>query len=312
MGDTPATPRVSETWVTGLDPLSRQPPLPLPSGQSRENILRVLTSFQIDGGSMGELEGYARQDCDRFLYTLAQLPPGRAKVLEVGSNPYFTTALIRKFRPDLEVTSLNYFGGPIEWRKQTVEHAVYEGSGQESFTVDYLNINIETDALPFEDDAFDIVLYCEVVEHMTNDPVVSLAHLKAVLRPGGLMIVTTPNVARLENVARLISGANIYDPYSGYGPYGRHNREYNRHELHKLLNYCGFSVDVSFTADVHPNHSAHYVDLDRLSDLIGFRADDLGQYLFIRCTNDGEAPTQLPGWLYRSYPDGVIDHASTL
>jgi hypothetical protein len=58
-------------------------------------------------------------------------------------------------------------------------------------------------------------------------------------------------VSRLENVAKMIAGANIYDPYSGCRPYGRHNREYNKHELYLLLNYLGFTIDAMFTADVH-------------------------------------------------------------
>ena len=41
-----------------------------------------------------------------------------------------------------------------------------------------------------------------------------------VLKPLGAMILTNPNVVRLENVAKLMSGANVYDAYSGYGPYG--------------------------------------------------------------------------------------------
>src|SRR5262249_45055192 len=152
--------------------------------------------------------------------------------------------------------------------------------------------------LPFEDGAFDVVLYCEVLEHMTSDPLNSLLNLKRVLRPGGDLILTTPNVARLENVARLVAGGNISGPHSGHRPYGRHNREYTRHELHHLLRYCGFSEDVFFTADVHENRASQIFETERYADLLIPRANDLGQYLFTKWRNTGPAPQRRPAWLY--------------
>ncbi|CAH2771099.1 MAG: hypothetical protein CBARDCOR_1238, partial [uncultured Caballeronia sp.] len=86
------------------------------------------------------------------------------------------------------------------------------------------------------------------------------------LKDDGTLVLTTPNVNRLENVARMIVGANIYDPYSDYGPYGRHNREY-KHELYTMLTYLGFPVEEIFTADVNPNLSANYLD-PKNSDLL--------------------------------------------
>ncbi len=59
--------------------------------------------------------------------------------------------------------------------------------------------------------------------------------IKRVLKTGGTLILTTPNVTRSEKLACFISDSNSYDQYIVYGPYGRHNREYNRHELQYLL-----------------------------------------------------------------------------
>ena len=115
--------------------------------------------------------------------------------------------------------------------------------------------------------------------------------------------MTTPNVARLENVTRLINGANIYDRYSGYGPYGRHNREYNRHELHQLLEFEGFEPTASFTADVHGNNAQGFCDLEQIAHLLRFRETGLGQYIFIKAfVTPDLANTKRPSWLYRSLP----------
>ena len=82
--------------------------------------------------------------------------------------------------------------------------------------------------------SFDFVLFCEIIEHLLMNPLHALREIHRVLEPGGLLVLTTPNVARLGNVLRWSRGDNIYDPYSGFGPYGRHNREYTLHELDRL------------------------------------------------------------------------------
>jgi SAM-dependent methyltransferase len=50
----------------------------------------------------------------------------------------------------------------------------------------------DVQALEFEDDAFDVVLSTEVVEH-TEAPVRAVGELARVTRPGGVLVVTTPN-----------------------------------------------------------------------------------------------------------------------
>ncbi len=46
--------------------------------------------------------------------------------------------------------------------------------------------------LPFADDSFDLIWSSEVIEHLA-DPATSLAELRRVVRPGGDIILTTPN-----------------------------------------------------------------------------------------------------------------------
>lgn len=97
--------------------------------------------------------------------------------------------------------------------------------------------------------------------------------------------MSTPNVNRLENVAKMIAGANIYDLYSGYDQYGRHNREYNKHELAQMLSLCGFQIEIMFSSNVHTEHGGQYFDIEsimKLIETISYRDLDLGQYIFIR------------------------------
>ncbi|MGH8173159.1 MAG: class I SAM-dependent methyltransferase [Rhodanobacteraceae bacterium] len=288
-----------------LDPRTHQPPLPLPDGYSKERILDALCSVSIDGSKTGELHGYASADCERFLHTLNLVPEGAGELLEIGGNPYFTSLLLRRFRPGYRLNMTNFFSGPPGVATQRVRFDGFDGSPDEcDFT--YNSLNIEAWQFPFADAQMDVVVFGEVLEHMTNDPMHAMREISRVLKPDGLLVLTTPNVARIENVLALAEGRNVADHYSAYGPYGRHNREYTRHELHQLLDYSGFDAEVSYTANVHGDIPAHTVDLRAIEQAllsISNREHDLGQYLFTRSRRARACGAKRPNWLYRSYPD---------
>jgi SAM-dependent methyltransferase len=52
--------------------------------------------------------------------------------------------------------------------------------------------------------SFDIVFLGEVFEHILNEPAGLLKRIHEILRPGGLIILTTPNPSTLINAARLL------------------------------------------------------------------------------------------------------------
>jgi SAM-dependent methyltransferase len=73
----------------------------------------------------------------------------------------------------------------------------------EGATCDSVDI---TQPLPYEDGSFDGVLHSEGIEHI-SDQVSVLHELARVLKPGGALIVTTPNLLHLEGrLAFLLTG----------------------------------------------------------------------------------------------------------
>jgi SAM-dependent methyltransferase len=283
------------------------PPLPLPNGISEQQLFDFVTSVKVSDAPDAEMRNYGTHDFRRFVYTWGLARGIKGNCLELGGNPYFTTMLLKQFT-DLDISLANYFGHEQNGEyHQMVDYRELGSGNKQTEVFKFQHFNIENDAFPYPDGEFDLVIFAEIIEHLLNDPCKVLREIKRVLKPGGVLILTTPNVARLENVARLIHGVNIYDPYSGYGPYGRHNREYNCHELEQLLRFEGYELATCFTADVHHNNAQAFCSVEKITDLLKFRADELGQYIFIKAiAKPGIDRVKRPGWLYRSYPDGEL------
>jgi len=279
-----------------------------PEGWGIDEIYNLLKSLSLDNAPPAELANYLNEDFERFLITWNLLRNHSGAALEIGANPYFTTILLREFS-NLTMTLTNSFDGNSKGKSsQTVSYGCPKATGSIAFSgeFEYENLNVEIDGFPYENESFDVVIFCEVVEHLISDPVAALIEMSRILKPGGTLIVSTPNVARLENVSKMIVGANIYDPYSGYGPYGRQNREFTRHELVHLLQFCGFTVDNHFTTDVHSDGALSMVPPKTLSELVSHRKDDLGQYLFCVATKSSNVLPGRPVEIYRSLPSDQL------
>jgi len=93
-------------------------------------------------------------------------------------------------------------------------------------------------ALPFKDESFDCVISSQVIEHIPYDEVL-FSEMRRVLRPGGMLILGTPDYATI--------GWRIIEPTYGYllpGGYAdEHITHYTREKLTDILTRHGFKVD---------------------------------------------------------------------
>jgi len=71
-------------------------------------------------------------------------------------------------------------------------------------------VNVDLEDLPFEGDSFDAIFCGETLEHLF-DPDHLIEEAFRVLKPGGLFIVTTPNLASLYNRVSLLLGFQPFD-----------------------------------------------------------------------------------------------------
>jgi len=109
-------------------------------------------------------------------------------------------------------------------------------------------------ALPFDDGAFDIVLCVEGIEHVV-DRHRTLRELRRVLRPGGRLVITTPNLLSLRaRAAYAFTGQRAFSSYidehtSVWGRSEDGSRVYHGHaflinyfQLRYSMHHCGLRV----------------------------------------------------------------------
>jgi SAM-dependent methyltransferase len=216
-----------------------------------ENIRRYLYSFEIVGSDSSFIKAYVDDAMARFFHTIDLLEGKTSgKVLEIGANPYLLTILLKNLT-DFEITPTNFFSlsvydTEVNSGRQEVRSVLFG----EEYIFDYLTLNVELSKYPFEDGEFDTILFCEVLEHIIVDPIKCFGKLRQALRPGGQLVLTTPNAVRLINFAHMIAGKNFFDRYHPQnGIYGRHNREFTLSEVTRLLEFEGFKIKIAKTLD---------------------------------------------------------------
>ncbi|MFI5251995.1 MAG: class I SAM-dependent methyltransferase [Bacteroidota bacterium] len=99
--------------------------------------------------------------------------------------------------------------------------------------------------IPYDDKFFDCVVFSEVLEHMYDSPIELLTEFKRIIKNDGYLLLTTPNVMKIENKIKYFLNMNIYQDIHSYTYNPRfwlHFREYTAKDLKILLGeYMKFS-----------------------------------------------------------------------
>jgi 2-polyprenyl-3-methyl-5-hydroxy-6-metoxy-1,4-benzoquinol methylase len=120
--------------------------------------------------------------------------------------------------------------------------------------------------IPLPNEAAELVIFSEVIEHLPNSPKPVLADIWRKLVPGGWLIITTPNVASMGNRKRALFGQScredidVYYKMEGYPPgsvYRGHNREFTRNEVEYMLKQEKFDIVKSMTFDYRGPDFSH-------------------------------------------------------
>jgi len=115
---------------------------------------------------------------------------------------------------------------------------------------------------------YDIVVCAEVIEHLPVSPLPALRLLASALKPGGWLVLQTPNAARIANRLRLLAGRNPLEPLKDDLVSPGHIREYTLEEVLALGREAGLEVGGWLTANYFVTGSPGNSVVRRLGPLV--------------------------------------------
>jgi predicted SAM-dependent methyltransferase len=173
--------------------------------------------------------------------------------------------------------------------------------GQPDYRCDVDLFDAERHEFPYPDGHADLVLCCEVIEHMVQDPMHVLFESYRILTDGGRLLVTTPNVASFTSVACALHGWRNPQVYSAYPSPGNagppHVREYTVRELADAVQAAGFAIEALFTERVAGADEGAWVK--DLLEREGFDTELRGEQTYCLARKCSDLPRErYPNWLY--------------
>ena len=246
-----------------------------------------------------EARAYAQTHLTRLARTLAITPPGEAldRVLEMGAYLQITPAL--KTRLGYGEVRGCYYGKLGE-----THHRVAVSESGEEFSCELDLFNAEKDRFPYPDGHFSTVLCCELLEHLFEDPMHLMSEINRVVKPGGHLVLTTPNIASLRAIAAILQGYHpgLFHAYIRPSQSGdvdaRHNREYAPREIGDLLENSGFEVIRMETGPFREEPKPELVWVDHLLDRYLLSREHRGDGIYVVGRKTGPVLVRYPGWLY--------------
>lgn len=99
-------------------------------------------------------------------------------------------------------------------------------------------VNLDSQPIPTDDRSYDIIICSELLEHLFY-PEKTLSETRRVLKKDGVLLITIPNFAMIQNRISLLLGRCVSVLY----PYQKqHIRFFNKQSITKLLNETGFNI----------------------------------------------------------------------
>src|SRR5579875_955783 len=260
---------------------------------------QAATAYLAGWATGPESHRYFETHQTRLAKTLEMIPPGgpSSRILEMGAYMQITPALRYKLGYG-EVRGC-YYG-----QAGQVDRRVAASETGETFECLIDHFDAEKDCFPYPDEYYDTVLCCELIEHLAADPMHMMAEIHRVLKPGGRLLLTTPNAVSLRAVSAVLQGYHpgFFTAYTRPAARGeteaRHNREYAPREIRALLENSGFTVERLETGEFREEPHPEFGWVRYLLRQYKLETELRGDGLFALGRKTGPVKERYPAWLY--------------
>jgi len=158
-------------------------------------------------------------------------------IVEVGATPYLLTIpLKQEYKKVISIDiAPERFGNTIQ-----------------KFQLDVRKCDIERESLPLEDNFADVVIFNEIFEHLRINLIFTLKEILRVIKPGGHILLSTPNLRSLGGIKNFLfrkkaesCSSEIFGEFHKLETLGHmgHVREYTPVEVYAFLGKIGFNIE---------------------------------------------------------------------
>jgi 2-polyprenyl-3-methyl-5-hydroxy-6-metoxy-1,4-benzoquinol methylase len=164
-----------------------------PRPQTEDEVLHYFDPQELDSG----IREYLRFHAKRYAFLLDEVDRREhGRILDIG--PSFQTTMMRESYPDSAVDTLGFLDVRFP-RRENDRHIDFD-----------LNDCLNQECWPVLETPYDMVVMAEVLEHVYTAARPVLTFVASLLRPGGTLILQTPNAVNLGRRLSTLRGQNPF------------------------------------------------------------------------------------------------------
>lgn len=203
-----------------------------------KNIKNAFIEAFLEVSKIFPFSGYMDNKMNKYFFILSQLIikgyHPKSNIFSIGSGPCDLEAILSKV--GYNITAIDDLKD--QW------HLI--GKNRKRIRSFARQVNIElinqsAEKSQPKKNYFDVVLLIDVIEHLHGSPRELLNYSIASLKPGGLLLIETPNAVSLLKRLKMLCGKSSHISanflYWNIGEYRSHIREYTLSELKEILPY---------------------------------------------------------------------------
>jgi cyclopropane fatty-acyl-phospholipid synthase-like methyltransferase len=166
---------------------------------------------------------------------------------------YFAFKIISRCKPEDRILEI----GPwvlTQWAREVYKNVYTLGFFDEKLGIQNKVKHYQYDLFNLPDEStwvipphqYDMVVACEVIEHLNVGMNTVFRYLHTLTKPGGCVLIQTPNAVALKKRCAMAVGVNPFDLIPDRRTFSEHVREYTIHELTEFAERNGFIVSEKY------------------------------------------------------------------
>jgi SAM-dependent methyltransferase len=218
-------------WIRRWDP------------KAQESVDWACAQYPLESRQRGVARGYYEflWNADEIVKTIPQ-KISCMKVMDVGCGAGVVALAMRRL--GAEVTAVDRFDEYQDDFDNLMGSTADIVSCLNRSGVVVRQCDVMNEELPGEPESFDLITCFAMIEHLHESPAALFKAMHRRLRPGGYLVITTPNHGWIRNRVRLLFGRTIHFPIEEWWqiPFYGHVREFTMGELISMFRWSGFEI----------------------------------------------------------------------